>query len=140
MPSLSPALQKKLFDLLHQAYAPYSKVHVAALLQTKGGHYYGGVNVENAGIQSICAERTAFVKAISEGEKDFTCLYLCGAKEGEETRNLLPLRLLPCGYCRQFMAEFVPSSFPIVVLYQEEGEVHESVYTLGDLLPEAFAL
>lgn len=140
MPSLSPSLQKQLFNLLPRAYAPYSRVHVAALLQTQGANYYGGVNVENAGIQSICAERTAFVKAISEGERDFACLYLCGAKEGEEAGDLLPLRLLPCGYCRQFMAEFVPSSFPIVVLYQDEGGIQESVYTLGDLLPEAFSL
>lgn len=140
MLSLTPALQKQLFSLLPRAYAPYSKVHVAALLKTQGGHYYGGVNVENAGIQSICAERTAFVKAISEGERDFSCLYLCGAKEGEGDEDLIPLRLLPCGYCRQFMAEFVPPSFPIVVLSQEGGEVQESIYSLGDLLPEAFGL
>ena len=64
------------------AYTPYSNFKVGAVLKTKSGKYYSGCNVENAGIQSICAERVAFTKAISEGETDFESIAVVGGEDG----------------------------------------------------------
>ncbi|MDD7016189.1 MAG: cytidine deaminase [Firmicutes bacterium] len=81
------------------AYAPYSGFKVGAALLTEDGRVYSGVNIENSSYgATICAERTAFVKAISEGEKQFTAIAVY--EEGEEA--------IPCGICRQFMYEFSP--------------------------------
>lgn len=114
------------------AYAPYSKYYVGCALKTKSGKIYSGCNVENDGIQSICAERVAFTKAISEGEKEFEYIVLCGGSSLDSLRDTLP-----CGYCRHFMNEFVDENFKIYAIKQND-EIDE--YTMNDLLPHSFKL
>ena len=98
---------------------------------TKNGKRYTGCNVQNHGIMSICAERTAFCKAISEGERDFERIVVIGGPEGQE-----PEKCLPCGYCRQFISEFVNKDFKIYTVF--DNKVQE--YTLEELLPHSFSL
>lgn len=112
------------------AHSPYGKFQVGAALRTKNGKVYTGCNIENHGIQGICAERTAFVKALSEGETEFESIVVVGAPIGEDTIE----ECLPCGYCRQFMSEFVDDDFKIYTAYNDT--VKE--YTLDDLLPNRF--
>ena len=112
-----------------KAYAPHSRYTVGAVLMTKNGKRYTGCNVENLGIQSICAERVAFCKAISEGEKDFERILIIGGPKDKDAE-----RFVPCGYCRQFMSEFVEKDFKIYVVF--ENKVEE--YTIEEMLPYAF--
>ena len=112
------------------AHAPYSNFYVGALLRCKDGSIYGGCNVENDGIQSICAERCAFAKAISEGKRDFESITVVGGPKGEEPTN----KCMPCGYCRQFISEFVDNDFKIIVV--DNNNV--LTYTITDLLPDNF--
>ncbi len=115
------------------AYAPYSNFKVGAVLKTKSGKLYYGCNVENAGIQSICAERVAFTKAISEGEREFESIAVAGGEDGKEQKNN---ECLPCGYCRQFMQEFVSKDFKVITKNNEE--IKE--YKIEELLPYGFKL
>lgn len=116
-----------------KAHSPYSNFQVGAALRTKSGKIYQGCNIENHGIQGICAERTAFAKAISEGEREFESITIVGAKKGEE-----PVReCMPCGYCRQFMSEFVDDNFKICVI-DKDNNVKE--LTIKELLPYGFEL
>lgn len=104
--------------------------NVGAVLKCKNGNRYVGCNIENQGIQSICAERVAFAKAISEGETDFERILVIGApKDGDDFE-----RCLPCGYCRQFMSEYVDKDFKIYTAYDDKIEE----YTLEELLPYPF--
>jgi len=112
------------------SYSPYSNFQVGALLKCKDGSSFTGCNVENDGIQSICAERCAFVKAISEGKKDFEYIIVVGGPKGSEPTE----KCLPCGYCRQFISEFVDENFKIIVI--DNNEVIE--YKIADLLPNSF--
>ena len=112
------------------AHSPYGNYYVGAALRTKSGKVYTGCNVENHGIQGICAERTAFVKAISEGEREFESIAVVGAPVGEEPT----VKCMPCGYCRQFISEFVDKDFKIIV--EDNGEI--ITYTINDLLPHSF--
>lgn len=114
------------------AYSPYSKYYVGCALKTKSGKIYSGCNIENNGIQAICAERVAFVKAISEGKETFEHIVICGGKDLNKLDNCLP-----CGYCRQFMSEFVDENFKIYVL-SENDKITE--YSMDDLLPNSFKL
>ena len=114
------------------AYSPYSNFQVGVALRTKSGKIYTGCNIENHGIQAICGERTAFAKAISEGETEFESIAVVGAKKGEEPNE----ECLPCGYCRQFMSEFVNSDFKI---YTFDGEKIKE-YTIEEILPYSFKL
>lgn len=114
-----------------RAYAPHSEYMVGAVLMTKNGKRYTGCNIENQGIQSICAERVAFCKAISEGESEFERIIVIGGPKDKE-----PEKCLPCGYCRQFMSEFVEKNFKIYALYEDKVEE----YTMEELLPYAFEL
>ncbi len=114
------------------AHSPYNKFEVGAVLRTKSGKVYTGSNIDNLGIQSMCAERVAFVKAISEGEKEFECITVVGAKSNEEPKE----KCMPCGYCRQFMSEFVDKDFKIFVV--EDNNIEE--YSLEELLPHSFDL
>lgn len=116
-----------------KAYSPYSHFQVGAVLKTKSGKLYQGCNIENHGIQGICAERTAFVKALSEGEREFESITVVGATEGKEPTE----KCMPCGYCRQFMSEFVKEDFKVYVV---EGKNHVEAYTIDELLPERFQL
>ena len=109
------------------AYSPYSGIKVGAALVCGNGKIYTGANVENASYgATICAERTAFVKAVSEGEREFEAIAIAGS-----IRNLVP-----CGMCRQFMAEFNPK---LQVIYEdEEGNMVET--SLETLFPQGFSL
>ena len=118
-------------NLRQRAYAPYTHYTVGACLQTQNGKRYGGCNIENGGIQGICAERVAFAKAIAEGERYFEKIVILGGKEGKDAE-----RTLPCGYCRQFMSEFVDKDFRIYVVY--DSKVEE--YSMEELLPYGFKL
>lgn len=113
------------------AYDPYTNYKVGAILTTKSGKKYSGCNIANDGIQSICAERVAFAKAISEGEKEFERIVIVGGKSGSSLEECVP-----CGYCRQFMSEFVGKNFSIYTLNKEE--VKE--YKMKDLLPHGFQI
>ena len=114
------------------AYVPYSNFQVGVALRTKNGKVYTGCNIENHGIQSICAERTAFVKAISEGEKEFESITVVGSKIGMELND----ECMPCGYCRQFMSEFVDSNFRIYTLDKDQLKT----YKINDILPYSFKM
>ncbi len=106
------------------AYAPYSHYGVGAALLTASGQVFTGCNVENAAYpMTICAERTAIVKAISEGERDFVAIAIATHNGGS-----------PCGACRQVMREFAPNLQ--VLLVDDAGQVRQ--FTLAQLLPESF--
>ena len=110
------------------AYVPYSRFPVGAALECTDGTVYTGCNVENAAYGStICAERTAFVKAISEGKREFLRIAIHG--EGENY-------CMPCGACRQFMHEFAPH---MEVLCTKAGGRYVS-YRLDKLMPYPFEL
>ena len=109
------------------AYAPFSNFHVGAALLTEDGKVFTGVNIENASYgATICAERTAMVKAISEGARNFESIAIAG--NGGTS--------WPCGICRQFMYEFCPE----IRVISGENEDELQVYTLKELLPEGFKL
>ena len=112
------------------SYSPYSKYSVGAALLTKSGKLYRGSNIENHGIMSICAERTAFVKAISEGDKDFESITIVGSPKGGELEECLP-----CGYCRQFMSEFVDKDFKVYTITKDNKLIE---YTMEEVLPYSF--
>ena len=119
-------------DGLKYSYAPYSNFNVAAALLGKSGEIYVGCNIENAALSpGMCAERVAFAKAISSGEKEFTAIAIVGGKDGECTQFCFP-----CGVCRQVMMEFCnPKEFKIIAAINiDEYEI----YTLEQLLPNAF--
>lgn len=118
-------------NMRNWSYAKYTNYTVGAVVKTKNGKRYTGCNIENMGVQSICAERVAFCKAISEGEKLFESIVIIGGPKGEK-----PEKCLPCGYCRQFMSEFVDKDFKIYTVY--ENKIEE--YTLEELLPHSFKM
>ena len=119
---------------LKYAYAPYSGFCVGAVLRTKSGRYYTGCNIENAAYTPTnCAERTAFFKAISEGERAFEAICIVGGKQGELTAYTAP-----CGVCRQVMMEFCnPEDFRIILAM---GKEDYKIYTLKELLPLGFGV
>ncbi|MBR2786438.1 MAG: cytidine deaminase [Clostridia bacterium] len=113
------------------AHSPYSNFQVGAVLRTKSGKIYKGCNIENHGIQGICAERTVFAKALSEGEREFECITIIGANRGEEPKE----KCMPCGYCRQFISEFVDKNFKVCVV-DKDNNTEEM--TISELLPHSF--
>lgn len=113
------------------ACSPYSNYQVGAALRTKSGKVYLGCNIENHGIQAICAERTAFAKALSEGEREFESITVVGGPKGEEPTE----KCVPCGYCRQFMSEFVDDNFKVCVV---DGNGNTEELTIDELLPRSF--
>lgn len=115
-----------------RSYSPYSHYQVGAALLTKEGHVFSGCNIENAAYTpGICAERTAFSKAVSEGERAFLAIAIVGGPEGRKT-EIAP----PCGVCRQVMMEFCnPEEFQIILGKNEEDY---QIYTLKELLPLGF--
>ena len=113
------------------AYAPVSGFKVGAALCTRDGRIYTGCNIENAALTPTnCAERTAFFKAVSEGEREFSAIAIAGGY-GEDPDGYCP----PCGVCRQVMAEFCGPDFVIVAA---KSEAEYQTFTLCMLLPEAF--
>lgn len=120
------ALYLKAVEQLEYSYAPYSKFAVGAALLTEDGKLYTGCNVESAAYSAtICAERTALVKAVSEGNRKIISLAVASSS-GDFT--------FPCGICRQMLVEFNPNMRVIV------GDQHHrlKVFLLKELLPEAF--
>ncbi|MCI7491584.1 MAG: cytidine deaminase [Lachnobacterium sp.] len=115
------------------AYTPYSHHKVGAALLTKDGKVYRGCNIESASYTpSNCAERTAFFKAVSEGEREFEAIAIVGGFEDSPVLRLCA----PCGVCRQVMMEFCdPETFEII-LCDEKDELH--TYKLEELLPLGF--
>ncbi len=111
---------------------PYSNFSVGAALLSVDGKIYTGCNIENAAYTPTnCAERTAFFKAISEGEKDFLAIAVVGAKKGE-TLEFCP----PCGVCRQVMMEFCnPKEFKVIVAKSID---EYKIFTLEEILPMGF--
>ena len=131
--SLERMLSALAIEARRSAYAPYSGFRVGAALLAESGKIYLGCNIENASYSPTnCAERTAFFKAVSEGERRFTAIAIAGG-DGETPNDVCP----PCGVCRQVMAEFCdPDTFK-VYLVKNESESLE--LTLGDLLPHGFS-
>lgn len=120
------------FAARRQAYVPYSGFAVGAALLCADGSVYAGCNVESASYPAtICAERTAFVKAVSEGKRDFTAIAVVGAQETEDPHAACP----PCGICRQVMAEFCGPDFQIIL---PDSAEHWTVLRFCELLPMAF--
>ena len=115
------------------AYTPYSHFKVGAALVTKSGKIYHGCNVENASYSvTNCAERTAFFKAVSEGEREFEKIAIVGGAEGTEADEMCA----PCGVCRQVMMEFCnPEKFQIILADGKEKCVQ---LFLKELLPFGF--
>lgn len=128
MPSLLPENQF-LIDLANEArrraYAPYSNYLVGAALRTQSGRIFTGVNVENVAYPAtMCAERVAIFKAVSEGEQAFDVLAVV-TSDGSA----------PCGGCRQVLAEFGMQT--LVLIADGDGQLLRQV-TVADLLPDAF--
>jgi len=115
---------------MENAYAPYSNFKVGAAVLGASGRVYSGCNVENVSYGlSVCAERTAIFKAVSEGEREIRAIAI-SSSSGKAA--------FPCGACRQVMAEFAPSGEDMhVYLVSDEGV---ETYTLADLLPHEFRL
>ena len=113
------------------AYTPYSHFRVGAALLGKNGKIYRGCNIENtAYTPTICAERTAVFKAVSEGVREFDAIAVVGGPEGGGLCGTTP-----CGVCRQVLSEFAPPELR-VILQDDDGKIRR--LTLGDLLPFAF--
>lgn len=126
-------LLEKAMKAAENAYSPYSGFTVGAALLSKSGKVYLGCNVENAAYTPTnCAERTAFFKAISEGERDFLKIAIVGGKELDFKDYCAP-----CGVCRQVMNEFCGEDFT-VILGKCDGEL--KIMSLGELLPLGFKL
>lgn len=119
-------------EAMEKAYAPYSHFKVGSALLTAKQKIYTGCNIENAAhTPTNCAERTAFFKAVSEGEKDFAAIAIVGGKDGV-LKDYCP----PCGVCRQVIREFAdPRNFLVIVAKSEDDYL---VYFLEELLPMSF--
>ena len=125
-------LMQYAIDAMGRAYAPYSHYQVGAALLCADGAVYQGCNIENASYSpTICAERTAFAKAVSEGQREFVAIAICGGINGEITSLCTP-----CGVCRQVMREFCADNF--MVYMAKPGGIEER--TLAQLLPDSFQL
>lgn len=128
-------------ELLHEAvearkktYSPFSGFGVGAALLTKDGMVYTGCNIENSAFTpTCCAERTAFIKAVSEGKREFIRIAVAGGYMGKPLE-----RIVPCGVCLQVMMEFCdPQKFELVLALSEEDY---EVRRLAELLPYGFSL
>lgn len=117
---------------IDKSYVPYSNYNVSASLLAGSGNIYTGVNIENSAYPvTICAERTAIFKAVSEGERSIRAICIVGGKNGKIT-DFAP----PCGSCRQVMREFSTPSEMIIILAKSKEEY--IVKTLDELLPLSF--
>lgn len=125
-------LIRSALEAMKKAYTPYSDYKVGAALLTKSGKVYQGCNIENAAYTPTnCAERTAFFRAVFDGEREFERICVVGGKHGEPVDYAAP-----CGVCRQVMMEFCdPETFRIILAVDED---HYSEYLLKELLPLGF--
>lgn len=123
----------KAFEAQKRAYTPYSHFQVGAALLTGTGKIYEGCNIENASYGACnCAERTAFFRAVYEGEREFQAIAIVGKPEKEKEFDYCA----PCGICRQVMAEFChPEDFEIILAKTPEDY---QIYRLKELLPLSF--
>ena len=122
-------LIREAFKAMEKAYAPYSNFYVGAALLTVDEKIYRGCNIENASYgMTTCAEQTALLKAVSEGEREFAAIAIVGGKNRIVT-DFCP----PCGICRQALREFAaPESFIVILARSEEDY---TLYSLDALLP-----
>ena len=128
-------LIEKAFEAQKFCYTPYSNFNVGAALLAADGTIYQGCNIENAAFTPTnCAERTAFFKAISEGQMDFVAIAIVGNKNGIKQGE--GDYCAPCAVCRQVMAEFCDLDTFKVIMAKDINDYKE--YTLGELLPLAF--
>ncbi|RDU22987.1 cytidine deaminase [Anaerosacchariphilus polymeriproducens] len=129
-------LIKNALEAQKQSYSPYSNFSVGAALLTESNKIFKGCNVENAAFTPTnCAERTAFFKAISEGERKFKAIAIVGGRLGEK-KKVAEEFCSPCGVCLQVMIEFCDKeTFEIIVA--KNVQEYES-YKLKDLLPVSF--
>ncbi len=133
--------KKKIVQLINaallareKAYAPYSGYRVGAALLSLDGSVFTGCNIENASYGgTVCAERTAVFKAVSEGRLDFTAIAIAGGKDDEAP----PLSgyAHPCGMCRQVLSEFCSSDMNVIVAKSADDYL---IHTLGELIPHGF--
>ena len=124
---MNQSLKQAAIDALQYAYAPYSKFQVGAAVVTESGKIFTGCNIEVSSYGlTICAERVAIFKAISEGEKDFGSIAIAA-----ETEAHCP----PCGACRQVIADFSPNME--IILINKNGKIKTT--SIQELLPEAFS-
>ena len=120
-------------NAMNFSYSPYSECKVGAALLSSSGKVYTGCNIENASFSpTVCAERTAFFKAISEGEREFVKIAVAGGEDG-----IIDPGFTPCGVCRQVMAEFCRPDFRILIVSAENSF---DEFSLAQLLPEAFKI
>jgi cytidine deaminase len=125
-------LLSQAIDAMQKSYSPYSLCKVGAALLTKSGKVYTGTNIENAAFSpTVCAERVAFFKAISEGETEFSAIAVVGGKNGKINGIFAP-----CGVCRQVMREFCNDDFKIILGI---NEADYKTITLSELLPLSFS-
>ena len=125
-------LCEKAVKAMQNAYVPYSGFKVGAALVCSDGTVFTGCNIENASFTpTVCAERTAVFKAVSEGVHRFQAIAIVGSREGE--KNLLVTS--PCGVCRQALNEFCENDMPVILAKSEEDY---QIVTLGELLPLGF--
>lgn len=114
-------------DNKDNSYSPYSNFRVSAVVMTKNGEIYKGVNIENASYPAtICAERSALAAAISVGVRDFHTIVITG--DSKDT--------YPCGVCRQFMAEVLDIDTKVVIA---NSPTDYKTYSMEDLLPHSFS-
>lgn len=125
-------LMKLAIEARKNSYSPYSGFAVGAALLCDDGSVYTGCNIENAAYSPTnCAERTAFYKAVSEGQRNFKAIAIAGGKEELTT-------CYPCGVCRQVMSEFcLPDQFDVVCGVSDEAF---EIIKLEELLPKSFQL
>lgn len=129
--NLYETLIERALEARRHAYVPYSHFKVGAALLTKNGKIYDGCNIENAAFSPTnCAERTAFFKAVSEGERDFAAIAVVGGD------NPAGQYCPPCGVCRQVMLEFCAPEDFVVVMGNNPQDY--KTFLLKDLLPFSF--
>ena len=118
------------------AYAPYSNYLVGAALIVPSGNIYTGCNIENASYGlTVCAERTAIFKSVSEGQRHIDAIAIVGAPLDDSSSDYA----YPCGACRQVMSEFLPASGDIDVIVAKSTEDYK-IFKLSELLPNSFNL
>ena len=126
--------EKKLIDIAAEAmknsYSPYSGFSVGAALLADGGRIYTGCNIENSSYSlTMCAERTALFKALSEGARAFEAIAIVGGRDGR-----ISAECPPCGACLQALSEFCGGDF--MILLSDGNNI--SKHKLGSLLPKSF--
>lgn len=126
-------LKTAAIDAMKNAYSPYSDFKVGAALLCSDGSIYTGCNIENSAFSpTICAERCAVAKAVSEGKTSFEAIAVCGGRDGVLTDK----PTTPCGVCRQVLAEFCKPDFKIYLVTKSDMVQ----FTLQQLLPDSFKL